>query len=192
MVSPAQVMSMLWALWVVSWLIAAFWADRAQARADLATEASYRLVLVLGCVALFLPTVLRNPPLLDWPQPLAWLFVAAGAAGLGFCWWARLHLGRLWSASITRKEDHRIVDSGPYAIVRHPIYTGVLVAGLATALLEARPVAALGLIVVAAGFYQKARLEEGFLRKELGEGPYDAYAARVPMLIPFWRVAGRA
>ena len=46
--------------------------------------------------------------------------------GFLFAWWARLHLGRLWSGTVTRKADHRIVDTGPYAIVRHPIYTGLL------------------------------------------------------------------
>ncbi len=93
---------------------------------------------------------------------------------------------------MTRKEDHRIVDTGPYAFVRHPIYTGLLVAVAAAALLEAKLISGLGFAVVVIGFYQKARIEEGFLRQELGAAAYDAYAARVPMLIPFWPLKGAA
>ena len=58
-------------------------------------------------------------------------------AGPGFHMVARLYLGRLWSSSVTKKADHRVVDSGPYAIVRHPIHTGVIAAIFATAILKA-------------------------------------------------------
>ena len=54
-------------------------------------------------------------------------------AGILFAWWVRIHLGRLWSGAITRKEGHRVVDSGPYGLVRHPIYTGLLAATFTTA-----------------------------------------------------------
>src|SRR5438445_12979167 len=53
-------------------------------------------------------------------------------------WWARIHLGRLWSSNVTRKKNHHVVDSGPYGIVRHPIYTGVIVASIATAAIQTR------------------------------------------------------
>lgn len=186
MLDPRSVMGILWIVWVVSWIAAAFWADRATARASLATEATYRLVLVLGYVALFSPYILRMEPLIWWPGWLGWAIVALAAGGFAICWWARLHLGRLWSGTITRKADHKIIDTGPYAFVRHPIYTGILIAGFAAALIEARLIAGLGAAVAAIGFYQKARYEEGFLRQELGEAGYNAYAARVPMLVPFW------
>src|SRR5262245_7695335 len=99
-------------------------------------------------------------------------------------WWARIHLGQLWSSSVTRKEHHRVVDTGPYAIVRHPIYTGLLLAIIGTVLLRGTIISLTGSALMAAGIYIKARLEEEFLHQQLGE-PYDAYARRVPMLVPF-------
>ena len=105
-------------------------------------------------------------------------------------WWARLHLGRLWSSGVTRKDGHHIVDSGPYAIVRHPIYTG-LIGATAAAAIQAGTVAALaGVAVLSLGFWIKARLEERFLRGELGAEAYDSYRRRVPMLIWFLAVPG--
>jgi protein-S-isoprenylcysteine O-methyltransferase Ste14 len=110
--------------------------------------------------------------------------VAFTALGFLFCWWARLHLGRLWSPNVARKAVHRVIDSGPYGIVRHPIYSGIILAGFATAFTRGTAAAALGAALLALSWYLKARLEEQFLRAELGPA-YDAYAARTPMLMPF-------
>ncbi len=107
------------------------------------------------------------------------------AAGFGFAWWARIHLGQLWSAFVTRKADHRIVDTGPYGIVRHPIYTGIILAAIALAIVKGTLIAIGGALLAAFGFWVKARLEEGFLREQLGAEAYDAYRRRVPMLVPF-------
>jgi protein-S-isoprenylcysteine O-methyltransferase Ste14 len=114
--------------------------------------------------------------------------VALAACGFLFCWWARLHLGRLWSSAVARTEDHRIVDTGPYALVRHPIYTGIYIALAATAAVRGTVPAALGAVAMAFGWYVKARIEERFLREELGAENYEAYARRVPMLVPFVRL----
>ena len=114
----------------------------------------------------------------------AWSLTLVVAFGLLFTWWARLHLGRLWSGTVTQKRDHRIVDTGPYAIVRHPIYTGLLLSSIATAALEATWVGLAGAALMVLGFYLRARLEERFLRGSLGSA-YDEYRRRVPMLIPF-------
>ena len=105
--------------------------------------------------------------------------------GFAFAWWARLHLGRLWSAFVTRKADHRIIDTGPYGIVRHPIYTGIILAALALAIVKGTVYAVAGTLLATLGFWIKARLEEGFLREQLGADAYDAYRRRVPMLLPF-------
>jgi protein-S-isoprenylcysteine O-methyltransferase Ste14 len=105
--------------------------------------------------------------------------------GLALTWWARIHLGRLWSSAITRKEEHRLIETGPYEYVRHPIYTGLIIALLATAASEATPVAVLGAVLIALGLWLKARTEERFLLTELGPDAYESYRRRVPMLIPF-------
>jgi protein-S-isoprenylcysteine O-methyltransferase Ste14 len=110
--------------------------------------------------------------------------VAVVLAGLLFTWWARVHLGRLWSSSVTRKADHHVVDTGPYGIVRHPIYTGIILASLATAGMRGTALAWLGAGVMTTGWVIKARLEEEFLRDQLGTETYGEYARRVPMLVP--------
>jgi protein-S-isoprenylcysteine O-methyltransferase Ste14 len=111
--------------------------------------------------------------------------VALAAVGFLFCWWARLHLGRLWSGFITRKEGHHIVDTGPYALVRHPIYTGVLTAAIATTAIKGSVHAFIGLGMLIIAYQLKARLEERCLSEELGSETYGAYRRRVPMLVPF-------
>jgi protein-S-isoprenylcysteine O-methyltransferase Ste14 len=60
------------------------------------------------------------------------LLVGATVSGFAFSWWARIVLGRLWSSGVTRKTDHRIVTTGPYKVVRHPIYSGIIIAVLAS------------------------------------------------------------
>jgi protein-S-isoprenylcysteine O-methyltransferase Ste14 len=107
-----------------------------------------------------------------------------------FAWWARLHIGRLWSSSVTRKSGHHIVDTGPYRLVRHPIYSGVSLSAIATAAIRGTAQGVLGAGLLILGFYVKARLEERFLRDELGPA-YDAYACRVAMLVPFLASRGR-
>jgi len=109
------------------------------------------------------------------------------ALGIAFAWWARLHLGRLWSGRITRKVDHRVVDSGPYGIVRHPIYTGLLLSLLATSVAKGTVPGIAGFALLLLGIWMKAGLEERWLTQELGEGDYESYRRRVPMLLPFGR-----
>jgi protein-S-isoprenylcysteine O-methyltransferase Ste14 len=108
--------------------------------------------------------------------------------GFMFAWWARLTLGDLWSGHVTRKEGHVIVERGPYRLVRHPIYTGLIAAVFALALTIGSPAGLLGAALIAIGFAIKARLEERFLSAELGEAGYADYRRRTPMLVPFWPV----
>jgi protein-S-isoprenylcysteine O-methyltransferase Ste14 len=120
--------------------------------------------------------------------PLKWILAALTATGFLFVWWARIHLGRLWSDWLTKKAGHHVVDTGPYRLVRHPIYLGLIFAALVTALERGTSYALFGAALLTFAFYTKARREERFLRVELGEGAYDAYARKTPMLLPF---AGR-
>ena len=187
--STAEIVNVaLWVAWFISWLLAALWRERAAKQPPARSQIFYRVLVMAGVVFLFD----RVFPPLDRPLwhslfPLEWLFVATSAFGFAFTWWARIHLGKLWSSNVGRKADHRIVDSGPYAIVRHPIYTGIIIASSATAALRATAGAWIGMALLTAGWYVKARLEERFLREQLGPDNYDAYARRVPMLIPFTR-----
>ena len=96
-------------------------------------------------------------------------------------------LGAWWSGAITRKEGHHIVETGPYALVRHPIYTGLIAANFATAAAQATVTGLIGAALVAIGLWLKARVEENFLTAELGADAYAAYRRRVPMLVRFYR-----
>lgn len=150
-------------------------------------ELPNRIVTIIDEYGLFARMPARiNPRLLDLSTHavIAWACVPLVVLGFAFTWWARIHLGRLWSATVTRKPGHHVVDSGPYAIVRHPIYTGIIVAGLGTALVRGYVASFVGMPLIALGFYLKGRLEEDFLRSEIGAESYDEYARRVPMLIP--------
>lgn len=116
---------------------------------------------------------------------VAYGLIVVTLLGLLLTWLARIHLGRLWSSAITRKERHRLVDTGPYAFVRHPIYTGIITALVATAAIEATLAALVGATLICSGLWLKARAEERFLMVELGPDDYKSYCRRVPMLIPF-------
>ena len=190
MVTADRVMGTVWLVWIVSWLAAAAWSDRAAKRPTVAREIVYRVVTIAGVVLLFGfydPGGTLSAPRWRPPAAVGWACVGMSVAGLAFTWWARIFLGRLWSSSVTRKSNHRVIDTGPYGIVRHPIYTGVIAAVLATAAIRGTAAAWLGAVIVITGLYIKARLEEAFLRQELEAAAYDAYARRVPMLIPFVR-----
>lgn len=126
-------------------------------------------------------------PLWRAPAWMEWALFAGCVAGFAFCWWARIHLGRLWSGLVTAKAGHRIVDTGPYRLVRHPIYAGLIAAAACEALLKANPAAFVGAALLAAGFAMTARKEERFLRQRLGAEAYDSYSRRVAMLVPFRR-----
>jgi protein-S-isoprenylcysteine O-methyltransferase Ste14 len=185
---PEFAMGAVWIAWFISWWAAAAWSDRSVKRPAAFREIPYRLVVTVGLVLLFGLYRSRNSAeLMLWHTGAAagWAMVALAVAVFLFMWWARIVLGRLWSASVRVKEHHRVVDTGPYAMVRHPIYTGIIVAGIATAALRGTAAAFLGAAIMTVSWYIKARMEEGFLREQLGAAEYDAYARRVPMLVPF-------
>jgi protein-S-isoprenylcysteine O-methyltransferase Ste14 len=185
--------SILWTLWVATWIVAARWRDAAAQRATFAQEAPYRVATIIGAALLFIgsgPLFRNQYRFWNLSDGAEWVLVLVVAAGLLFTWWARIYLGRLWSSSVTKKADHRIVDTGPYAIVRHPIYTGILAAIVATAAMRGALVSFIGVLVMTYGFTTKARLEERFLREQLGADAYDAYRRRVPMLIPLGPKSG--
>jgi len=160
------------------------------------------------------PTVKRQPPLssalhiviqcvaglLIWDQATAigflgqrltsaagwvqWLGFAAAICGCAFTIWARACLGSNWSAIATVKQNHELILRGPYAVVRHPIYSGLLLAltGTAIAVGEVRAFIGLGLAFIA--FFLKSAAEERFMREEFS-GDYARYSQRVRRLIPF-------
>lgn len=184
---PATVIAAECGLFALSWLLAALWRKRAERRLGFGRELGYRAVLIAGLLVFAVLAQGYRGPLRLWSvtSETAWASVALIALGFAFAWWARIHLGALWSGNITTKADHRVVDSGPYGIVRHPIYTGLLLAVYATMFAKGTVYGLSGAALITLGLWMKARLEEGWLSTELGADAYAAYRRRVPMLLPF-------
>ena len=190
MIAPESGLAAVWIAWAISWTAARLWADRVAARASVGRQLVHYVPGVAGGVLLVAGRSARGwPAWTTWRlgAPAGWALLALILLGLLLTWWARIHLGRLWSGTVTRKPGHRIVDTGPYGVVRHPIYSGLLPALAATGVLRGNVVALLGAAILILSLYLKARLEERFLGEFFAAGEYAAYARRVPMLIPLPR-----
>jgi protein-S-isoprenylcysteine O-methyltransferase Ste14 len=171
----------------LSWLAASRWSSEVDKRVAIKHQLAYRMAMIVGAIVLAVPAHGYVGPLRLWSVTLneAWLCTLLIAMGLAFSWWARLHLGALWSAQITLKKEHRLVDTGPYAVVRHPIYTGILLAVYSTAAAKGTVPGLVGGLLITVGVWMKANLEETWLRKELDKEAYTRYRRRTPMLLPF-------
>jgi protein-S-isoprenylcysteine O-methyltransferase Ste14 len=185
-----QLIWLLWSAWALYWVVSAISNKTTRRRESLGSRLSHVVPLTVGFVLLAwhdVPWAWLGARL--WPRSLTayWLGVALLAAGLGFTVWARIHLGRNWSGAVTVKEDHELIRSGPYAHVRHPIYTGLLAAALGSAIASGTVHAALGLLIIAAALLRKLRIEERFMCATF-PGAYQRYAAQVPAVIPFTRL----
>lgn len=184
--APGSAIAAAWVVWIITWVLAAGWSVRTASHHDLGAESPSR-VLTLAAIVMIMTSYwpMSFGTLWVTPSTIAWAMFALTAAGLLFTWAARLHLGPLWSSTSAPTEDHRIVDTGPYGIVRHPVYAGLLLAAIATAIERGRIESIAGALVLIAAVSLRAKLEERFLRRDLGDEAYAAYRRRVPMLIPF-------
>src|SRR5262245_42645630 len=124
----------IWMAWGLSWIAAALMGNRAGKAKQESRSIAYRAPALVGFVLLFVISLAVDS---EWMRlwnvdVLAqWTLVATQIVALAFAWWARVHLGRLWASSVSRQEGHTVVETGPYAIVRHPIYTGIIAASAA-------------------------------------------------------------
>ncbi|HYP65264.1 MAG TPA: isoprenylcysteine carboxylmethyltransferase family protein [Steroidobacteraceae bacterium] len=189
MLTGMRLIFWLWCGWCLYWMLAALRSKATRRREPLASRLAHLLPLAVGATLLAWPA--RGWSALVWrlwPPSLfaCWIGVALVIAGLAFAVWARVHLGGNWSGTVTIKQGHELIRSGPYAYVRHPIYTGLITALLGTAVASGTVRAAIGLAIIVASFVRKLRTEENFMR-ETFPGEYPRYSADVPALIPFTR-----
>lgn len=175
----------LWALWAIYWLgsaVAAKSSVRGSGRRDLVLRAAAAvsillLIEVLNAAGLSVDSLNVTGPALEVPG------VALLVAGLAFAVWARVHLAANWGMPMTQRAEPELITSGPYTYVRHPIYSGLLLAGLGTAI--AVNLIGLPLLAVLLGYFLVAvRIEERQLTAAFPQA-YPAYRARSKALIPF-------
>src|ERR1700681_552242 len=169
-----------WAAFWTYWLVAAFSMKRG--RLPLARELRIRAVIFVLAIILLRLGAFQNSGLNSdaWRASLGLVLLAVG---LGFAIWARIHIGRNWGTPMSQKDDPELVTSGPYQLVRHPIYSGILVAGVGTAV----ALSWAWLIAVAlAGVYfvYSATIEERNLTEQFPES-YPVYRRSTKMLVPF-------
>jgi len=169
-----------WAAFWLYWLVAAFSMKRG--RVPWSRELRIRALIAVVVILLIRLGAFRGHGLNTDPWR-AGIGLVLFAVGLAFAIWARVHIGRNWGIPMTQKDEPELVTSGPYHLVRHPIYSGILVAGVGTAV----ALSWVALIVVAlAGVYflYSARVEERYLA---GQFPdiYPVYKHSTKMLVPF-------
>jgi protein-S-isoprenylcysteine O-methyltransferase len=182
-----QIISICWGTFLVVWVVASVFSKRSVYRERREQRLRYMLLLVVAFVLLFDARRLPHP--FDFrPIPCTNTIASACAtfsvAGLAFCIWARIILGRNWSGTVTLKEDHELIVRGPYRIVRHPIYTGLFVMWLATAILSGRIGGLISLPIVFASFWIKLLDEEAVMLNQFPD-QYAVYQQRVKRIIPF-------
>jgi protein-S-isoprenylcysteine O-methyltransferase Ste14 len=179
----------IWIAWAGYWWVR----SRGVKPAERIESPASRLLHVIPLLVAFallafdrVPGSALNDRFYPWAPWMFWLSAAVTVAGLAFTVWARAHLGGNWSGIVTVKAGHELVTSGPYAIVRHPIYTGLLLAFVGSALARGEWRGLLAVVIAFAALWRKLHVEERWMRERFGP-QYAAYARRVPALIPFAR-----
>jgi protein-S-isoprenylcysteine O-methyltransferase Ste14 len=180
-----------WLILLAYWAISAFRVRPTQQAEPAASRLAVLAIVVAAFTILFGPwlrsSVLGERFVPDVPE-IRYMGIVLIWGGIGFAIWARYHLGEYWSARITIKVDHKLIDSGPYAYIRHPIYSGILLALIGTALAVGNWRGVIAFFLILAVYVLKARREESLLTRELGE-TYQEYKNRTGMLIPRWKMA---
>lgn len=180
---PLPACGWLWLAWAAYWWLSARRTPPSAVEETRARRLSHLLPTAAAFWLLLWPTP-PGPLSRAWLEgPARWSGPALTALGLALCVWARVHLGRYWSAEVALKDGHRLIRSGPYAWARHPIYTGFLAALAGTAVAGGRFA---GLLAVAAAlpvYWLKLRREEALLESAFGE-EYARYRREVGALLP--------
>lgn len=177
----------VWLVFIAVWIAMARGGKAVAERESAFSRLSHYLPLAIAIVLLAAPHIpvgilgQRFASLSLW---LVQLGAALTVAGIAFAIWARMWIAGNWSSDVTLKRDHELIVVGPYRWVRHPIYTGILLALVGTALAVGEWRALLGVAIAAAAFWRKLTIEEAVMRRQFGEA-YARYAKRTPALVPF-------
>src|SRR5581483_4425412 len=184
--TPLSVESIAWLAWFVYWRVVARGVQHAEWRESKVSMLIYRFPLVLAAILLVMSKVwlgYLQILLLPFGELYAWTGALITVLGLALAAWARIHLGRNWSASVELKQSHLLIQTGPYRITRHPIYIGLLIAVLGTSITRGDIRGLLAFLLVLAAFFVKSRRENTVLRSRFGD-EYERYRREVKPWIP--------
>jgi protein-S-isoprenylcysteine O-methyltransferase Ste14 len=166
------------------WLRGYFSSKKASGTPSLALQIPASALLVVGFTLLFNPAHVLTRPITPHTVWLESIGLLLDLAGVGLAIWARLKLGTNWSGMVmTIKQNHELVQTGPYAIVRHPIYAGLLLAMAGTALIIGTLASYLGLAAGLAAMMIRVGIEENLMRQQFSE-THEAYRRHTSKLIP--------
>jgi protein-S-isoprenylcysteine O-methyltransferase len=182
-----NIISACWGIFFVIWMVAAMYTKRTVYHESGARRLRYIIPIVFGWFLVFRGYRLRPPFNIHIIPPTDAILVAAAIVclcGVGFCLWARAVLGRNWSGTVTLKENHELIVRGPYRLVRHPIYTGLLAMLIATWMEQAHIAGMIGLGLVVISLWVKLSHEEEVMRNQFPK-QYADYQERVKRIIPF-------
>jgi protein-S-isoprenylcysteine O-methyltransferase Ste14 len=176
----------MWLVWMVLWLAWAFFSKSTKRRESAGERLQHVIPVILGWALVFRKGFGGAPfsrRIFPENPTLLLVCVALTALGLLFSFWGRFALGSNWSGAVTIKRGHQLIRKGPYRWIRHPIYTGLLAAFLATAVTQGLASGILGFALVFAGIYRKALREERFLAQEFGDG-FSEHRKHTGMFLP--------
>ena len=175
-----------WLIFVIYWAVGAIKTRRTATKESFASRYGILFLEIVGFVLLFSEEAeigFLGSRVIPRGIVLASVGVAMTWAGIALALWARWHLGQYWSARITIKEDHKLIRTGPYARLRHPIYTGLDLAALGSALAIDQWKCAIGICLIVTGYWIKARKEERMLTAQFGESFTD-HCRQTGFLLP--------
>lgn len=192
--APGRVVRWTWIVFAVYWLVSAFWGKKTKRSEGWLNRLGYTLPLVAAYLLMVMPRFQRGwlgLRFLPAGAVTEWIGAAVTLAGVGVAIWARWHLGANWSGMVTLKEGHELIRTGPYRRIRHPIYTGILLAMAGTAIEVGRVAGLFALAIMWVSFAWKASREESFLAEEFGPA-FQAHRERTGMFLPRGRKRGAA
>jgi protein-S-isoprenylcysteine O-methyltransferase Ste14 len=178
-----------WAVFVAYWAISALKTRTTEKKESSLSRYGILLIEVCGFTLLFSGWASIGPLghlVLRRTYAMAFTGVALTWLGIAITLWARHHLGQYWSARITIKVDHELIRTGPYTHLRHPIYTGLILASMGSAMAIDQWRCLLGLLLITTGYWIKARKEETMLQAQFGEA-FQEHCQHTGFLLPKFR-----
>jgi protein-S-isoprenylcysteine O-methyltransferase Ste14 len=178
-----------WLMFLGYWLVSAFKTRASVKEESFISRYGVMLLVVSGYVLVFsegLQMGFLESRFIPRSLESTFLGVALTWLGIALAIWARYHLGQYWSARVTIKEGHELIRTGPYARLRHPIYSGILLASIGTALVIDKWRCMAGIVLILAAFSLKARKEERMLAQQFGDA-FAEHRKQTGFLIPRFR-----